>query len=177
MSGRITLQKKISTAVLFFLFIILYSTQTAQDGIIVVDETSNQRMALGKFDRSVFLDSGFVDWFTNEYDLYSADENILQVIKGQLDGLHIKIVMGTWCSDSRREVPRFYKILDALRFDEQNIDLICVDRAKVGLSDEVDGLNINFVPTFIFYINEIEVGRIIETPDVTLEMDFESILK
>lgn len=177
MSERITLQKKINVAVLFFLLIILSSTQTAQDGIIVFDETSNQRMPLGKFDRSVFLDSSFVDWFTDEYDLYSADENVLQVLKEQIDGLHIKIIMGTWCSDSRREVPRFYKILDALRFDEQNVDLICVDRAKVGLNDEVDGLNINFVPTFIFYTNEIEVGRIIETPDVTLEIDFESILK
>lgn len=47
----------------------------------------------------------------------------------------------------------------------------------LDITDEVDGLNINFVPTFIFYTNEIEVGRIIETPDVTLEIDFENILK
>jgi thiol-disulfide isomerase/thioredoxin len=94
-----------------------------------------------------------------------------------MENVNVTVVMGTWCSDSRREVPHFYKIVDYLGFDESNIDLICVDRAKVGVADEVDGLNIKLVPTFIFYKDGEELGRIVETPEGTLEKDISEIMK
>ena len=35
--------------------------------------------------------------------------------------------MGTWCGDSKREVPRFYKILDEMGVKEQDIQLYNLD--------------------------------------------------
>ena len=88
----------------------------------------------------------------------------------------IKIVLGTWCIDSRREVPRFVKILDFIEFPSDKILFINVDEEKKGLSDEVQGLEINFVPTFIVYENGKEIGRIIETPFMSLEEDLINIV-
>jgi len=177
MLEKIIQRRKINLSGLLFLLFIFTSSLAAQEGIIVIDEASGKYMPLGRFDRSVFLDSNFVDWFNEEYNSYTINENAVRAIMKEVEDVHVKIVMGTWCSDSRREVPRFYKILDALNFDKNHVDLICVDKANVGVNNEVDGLNINFVTTFIFYTNEIEIDRIIETPDVTLEIDFENILK
>jgi len=55
--------------------------------------------------------------------------------------------------------------------------LINVNREMVGLADEVDGLEIHFVPTFIFYRDEEEIGRIIEMPYESLEKDMLEIVK
>jgi len=85
--------------------------------------------------------------------------------------------MGTWCSDSRREVPNFYKILDKLNYPDNKITLINVDRKKNGIEIDVSKLNIELVPTFIVYRNNTEIGRIIETPNESLERDLLKILE
>ncbi|MCZ7601742.1 MAG: hypothetical protein M5R37_02685 [Melioribacteraceae bacterium] len=159
-----------------FYFMILLNV-FSQEGIIVIDEQTDEKMLLGRHSRTAFLDSSFVEWYSEEYMYYKVSEETLVSVKDEIHNTDIKIIMGTWCDDSKREVPHFYKIIDFLEYDESKIDLICVDRAKVGLSDEVDGLDIKLVPTFIFYENGSELGRIIETPMESLEIDLASILK
>ncbi len=79
--------------------------------------------------------------------------------------------MGTWCSDSKREVPRFYKIIKLINYDENKIELICVDRKKEVTNYDVSNYDIKYVPTFIFLKDEKEIGRIIESPKQKLEED------
>jgi hypothetical protein len=54
--------------------------------------------------------------------------------------------------------------------------LIGVNREKQGLSDEAEELDIEFVPTIIFYKDGSEIGRIVETPAESLEKDLLKIL-
>ena len=84
--------------------------------------------------------------------------------------------MGTWCEDSRREVPRFFKVLDHVEFPAETTRLVMVDRDKQSGTDAEDGKNIHHVPTFILYKDEIELGRIVETPIESLEEDIFNIL-
>jgi hypothetical protein len=51
-----------------------------------------------------------------------------------------------------------------------------VDNAKLSPVGEYDKLDIQRVPTFIIYKNNIEVGRIIENPVTSLEQDMINIL-
>jgi len=104
------------------------------------------------------------------------DYETLNQLEGKTDDISITIVMGTWCSDSREQIPSFYKILNELNYPTDKITLICVDRNKKGLSDEVSNLNIELVPTIIFYRNGKEIGRIIETPQESLEKDLLRII-
>jgi thiol-disulfide isomerase/thioredoxin len=83
--------------------------------------------------------------------------------------------MGTWCSDSKEQIPAFYKILDELNCDSNSITLINVDRNKKGLSNEIKKLNIELIPTIIFYKQRKKIGRIIETPYKSLEKDLINI--
>jgi thiol-disulfide isomerase/thioredoxin len=83
--------------------------------------------------------------------------------------------MGSWCEDSRREIPKFYKILDETKFDVNYLQLIAVDRSKKYDNYEKD-LTIFRVPTIIFYKNGKEIGRFVEYPRETIEKDFLKII-
>jgi hypothetical protein len=142
-----------------------------------IDSVKNEKMLIGPCTREVFYDTAFSNWFNESYNNYHYDEQILNQLKPILNNIKIKVVLGTWCGDSKDFVPAFLKILDQLDFSDENLELICVDRKKKGFENEVDGLDIHFVPTYIFYRDEVEIGRIVELPNQTLERDFLEILK
>ncbi|TAL59655.1 MAG: thioredoxin [Bacteroidetes bacterium] len=116
-------------------------------------------------------------WFTKGYDEYQFKTDVLnKLLEINKDDIVIKIVMGTWCPDSRREVPRFMKVLDMWQFPLAKVTFIGVDNAKMSPVGEYNKLDIQRVPTFIIYKNNIEKGRIIENPATSLEQDMVNIL-
>jgi len=84
--------------------------------------------------------------------------------------------MGTWCGDSKEQTPIFYKILDAANFNYNNLQLIAVNRGKSTPDNLQEGLNIERVPTFIFYKKGKEIGRFVEFPQETVEADMLKIV-
>jgi thiol-disulfide isomerase/thioredoxin len=93
-----------------------------------------------------------------------------------MDSVKILVVYGTWCGDSKREMPRFLKIIDAIGFPQDHITLIAVDRTMElppGIKKEYGITN---VPTFIVSYRGMEMGRIIESPKTTLEGDLTDLL-
>ena len=164
--------KKILLVVL--LFASLISAQERNK--LVTDEKSDKPMLIGLCDRTAFADTNFAWWFNSEFDNYKPDSVAILSLAGKLKDVKITIVMGSWCSDSKREVPRFFKLLDKTGFDENNLTLYCVDRKKSTPGNETANLDIKLVPTFIFYRNDLEIGRIIESPKETLEKDLLNIV-
>lgn len=112
-----------------------------------------------------------------EYPRYQPDEVLIEQLKTLLVKKTIIIVMGTWCGDSQVQVSRFYKIIDTLDFPAEQIELICVDETKNNGHGLTDGLHITRIPVFIFEENQLELGRITESPLTTLENDMVEILK
>jgi hypothetical protein len=88
--------------------------------------------------------------------------------------------MGTWCGDSRREVPRIYKILDYCQVKRSQIQLIYLNNSdtayKQSPGHEEQGLNIRRVPTLLIFRNQREVGRVVESPVTSLEKDILAIV-
>ena len=105
------------------------------------------------------------------YDSYTPDAATMTALKPLMQGVKITIVMGTWCGDSKLQVPHFYKMTDQLGITEQEMTLICVDGQKKAENGLIDNMNIDRVPTFIFYKEGQEIGRIVESPKDTLEKD------
>ncbi|MCH7773128.1 MAG: thioredoxin family protein [Bacteroidetes bacterium] len=138
---------------------------------VTTDEKTDKPMLIGYTTLEAFKDTSFSWWWNSAYNMYEVDSVDVEELKVKLEDVDIKIVMGTWCSDSRTEVPHFYKILDEINYPKEKVTLINVNRDKQGLENEVEGLDINFVPTFIFYKAGEEIGRIIEMPYETLEKD------
>jgi len=111
-----------------------------------------------------------------EYPGYEPDFAAIQNLKSLLRDKKVIIVMGTWCGDSRLQVPHFYKVLDESGVAEKDITLILVDETKKAEDGLIDNLNIDRVPTFIITSNEKEIGRITEWPLVTLESDMVELI-
>ena len=159
------------------LLIFIMSTMIAQIPELSEDEKTGNTMIVGLSQRSDYEHSEhFKQWFNEEYESYVIDEEKLSLISAIEDEIKIECFMGTWCEDSRREVPRFYKILDQIKFNEKNLKIVSVDKGKVSPGGEEKGKNIHHVPTMIFYSQGQELGRIIEYPVGTLEEDVVDIM-
>ena len=135
---------------------------------------------IGPVDRQGFLMEPFGQWFQENYAEYEPEAALLEQLKPLVENCEITVFMGTWCSDSRRELPRLYRILDALGFQESSLKVYAVGIAP-GESmkcpnGEEQGRNIIRVPTIIISRDAKELGRIIEYPVNTLEEDLLAIL-
>ena len=166
---------KVSLIVTAFLIALMQSPVSAQTDTIS-GEAAGEEMLVGKVTRSQLQTGEFGDYFEYNYTNYSPDQQTIDKLKNKIYGYDIIIVLGTWCSDSQREVPRFYKILDKLEYNTNYVNIYCVDRNKTAGNDDISNLNIGRIPTFIFVKDGVEKGRIVESPKNTLEKDMLEIL-
>lgn len=169
---------KIATILIFSL---MFSVAVHSQSINKKSTDHNGReILLGKIDKNGLTQDSFAKWFVPNYDKYKTDEETLKLIKKELKKYTITAFMGTWCGDSKREVPKFYKVLEAADFPINQVTFVAVDNAKANYkkspSGEEKGLNIKRVPTYIFYKKGKEVNRIIENPIVSLEKDIMAIV-
>lgn len=123
----------------------------------------------------------YAAWYKPGYENYTPSAEIItQLKKSSLSTFTVKIVFGSWCGDSKRELPRMMKVLNAAGFPEKNLQLIGVydslDVYKQAPKREEKGLNIYRVPTFIVYQKDKEVGRIVEFAVESLERDLLKIV-
>ncbi len=163
--------------VLLSLLIVLSSGLFAQEiNKVISDKDSNKQLLIGTCDREGLKAKPFGEFFSPGYADYVPDETIIKKLSKQKKGVSIAIVMGSWCNDSKEQVPRFIKILDEMKFKDSRLNIFCVDRDKQGGGVGIAAMDIQRVPTFILYKNDREIGRIVETPNSTLEKDLLLIL-
>ena len=118
-----------------------------------------------------FLEAPFATWFESGYDAYEPDEAILEDLRDSLDDIEIMTFMGTWCGDSKREVPKLYKLLEASYYDLDNLEMIAVRRGKKDPVELVAPYDILRVPAIILFKDGEEIGRFVESPQESLEED------
>lgn len=156
------------------LFFLISALNAQNDNKKVFDEKSGKDILIGTVTREGLVAMG--DWFDQEYKKYQPDQKIIDSLIANKDNYPwVFIVLGTWCSDSREQVPHFLKILDMLDYPSEQVFMVAVDRDKKAGNFCVGDFNIKLVPTFIFTKDGDETGRIVEIPGVTLEQDFLNI--
>lgn len=141
---------------------------------------SGQPMLLGHCSIAAYKNEPFASWFNTNFDNYVVDSITIEKIKPLLKKKKMDLFMGTWCGDSKQEVPRMIKILLAAGMDTSNLSIIAVgnsaDMYKKSPQGEEIGLNIRRVPTLIVYEKKKEIGRFIEYPVESIEKDLLRIL-
>ncbi|MCG1037525.1 thioredoxin family protein [Polaribacter sargassicola] len=131
---------------------------------------------VGLANKESFNQAPYNSWFNPKFNEYNPDKATIDALKKELKGIKIKAFMGTWCGDSKREVPHFYKILDQTDYNLNNLELVTVNRSKKTPDNLQEGFNIIRVPTFIFYKNDKEIGRYVEYARESLEKDILKIV-
>ncbi|MGE5339973.1 MAG: thioredoxin family protein [Candidatus Omnitrophota bacterium] len=114
----------------------------------------------------------------NNYNNYTPDSQIMDQIKSKIgENLKIDVYLGLWCSDSQANVPPFIKILDGLDQGKITVNYYTVERkANKDVKYFAEEAKVERVPTFIFYRDGKEIGRIVENPRKSLAEDFLEIV-
>lgn len=134
-----------------------------------------ETMILGWAERSD-LDRPEYPQFRQVYDTVHIAADFLELIRQLHQDIEVTIVLGSWCGDSKREVPRFLKLADSSGIQPEQIRLYGVDRTKKSADGVTDTYDIHRVPTFVFMKDGAEIGRIVERPNVSIEADVLTIL-
>lgn len=149
----------------------------AQSAYQQVNYADPSTWLLGYISPGMFSKPPHSEWYVRGKADYNPDETVIGQLRKTIgDELSILIVLGTWCGDSRREVPRFMKIVEETGFPVERMVFVGVDITKLAPVGGYDTLNIERVPTFIFLKDKVETGRIIEIPVTSLEQDMLNIL-
>lgn len=92
-------------------------------------------------------------------------------------GAEVTVYLGTWCSDSRREVPRFWRALDQVGgLVPFEVVYVAVDRDKEQPAELIEGVDLRYVPTFVVRRGGEEVGRVVEMASSGIESDLLALL-
>jgi hypothetical protein len=164
---------------LFAIFVLLISCDAPVNQEVV--NYDGETILVGDMDWEGLTSAPYGTWFINGYKEYVVDSVALQPLVGNMSGVHISVFVGTWCDDSKYQLPQFYKILDFLKYDLGELRVVGLERLEdtqlVGPNQQAPTNDIGFVPTYIFYQEDVEQGRITEFPQQSLEKDMAKIVQ
>lgn len=136
---------------------------------------------VGSMSRADLKSPPYSEWFDGQYARYQPDPASLERLRPLLGGVSLEAYFGTWCGDSRRQVPRLIRLLDLAGFDDKQLNL-------VGLSDRAMEFKqapghpeakryVHRTPTIVVVREGREIGRIVETPAASIESDLLALLE
>lgn len=144
------------TAILFSTCIVF-----AQSAEISHDPEGN-KIIKGFISRQELANDSSFTWFLQNQKDYTPDQSALKALRANKDSINIIAFGGTWCSDTKYLLPKFYVLSDASGLSPDRITLIGVDHNKKTIQHLSEAFNVINVPTFIVMKNGKEIGRVVE---------------
>lgn len=144
------------TAILFSTCIVF-----AQSAEISHDPEGN-KILKGFISRQELANDSSFTWFLQNQKDYTPDQSALKALRANKDSINIIAFGGTWCSDTKYILPKFYVLSDASGLSPDRITLIGVDHNKKTIQHLSEAFNVTNVPTFIVMKNGKEIGRVVE---------------
>ena len=137
---------------------------------------SNPLGGIDKIGKSKIIGAG-EEW-QQGYVNYRVDESLIDTLKSKIGvGLKIDVYLGLWCKDSKVNVPKFIKLIDNIKNKNLIVNYYdCPRKANRQVKYYVEKFKVERIPTFIFYRDGKEVGRIIEHPEKSIVEDFINII-
>ncbi|WP_370898357.1 TlpA family protein disulfide reductase [Chryseobacterium gossypii] len=174
--------KRFIANITVFSAMILAVQQFSAQKVVVnreVETRQDGKMLLGNQLKEQFLKAPYADWYVKEHDEYALDQNAVSELKKEkINSYNITVFMGTWCEDSHRDFPRLMKILEEVKYPDNKLTIIAVNRKKESPTGDEVRYNVQKVPTIIVEKYGKELGRIIEMPTSGyIERDLVEILK
>lgn len=129
----------------------------------------------GTHNREILNDTNTCPWYANGYAEYTPDADAVATLQNSITAENeILVFGGTWCGDTQYLLPKFYKVMDAIK-PAPKVTLVFVDRDKKSGEGRETQYNIERVPTFIILKNGVEIGRVVESVENSIEADLAAI--
>ncbi len=123
---------------------------------------SVDKILIGKISRSVIENDTAFGWFKENMKWGTANSKAVEIIQQNKNDLSFVVFAGTWCHDTQNILPVFYRMLDKAEFSNNKIILYGTDRNKITLNNLSERYKVTNVPTFIVYLKNKEIGRVVE---------------
>lgn len=164
---------------IFSAFTAYIPSHSVNNPITEVPEQRKPNMLLGEFEPNELKQAPYTQWYTPNYERAKLDENRIVFLKKLLKKKDIEILgfIGSWCGDTKRELPILMKILDQLKFNTDKLTLTGVNHQYQAPDGSNKLWEVRRVPTFILLEDGKEIGRFVERPQVSLLEDFITILE
>lgn len=159
-----------------FFFLLVFTGCAASTSYVAEKDSDGTEIITGEFPKSLLENEQTFPWFDSGYRSYQPDSSAIAVLRLAAKKLHIMIFCGTWCPDTKHELPRFFKVADKAGIPDSLITLYGVDRSKHSTDGMTDRFDIMNVPTFIVTLHGREIGRIIERANESIEQDLAAII-
>jgi len=140
-------------------------------------DITGTKVVIGRITRPVIENDSAFLWFARGYAKYTPAAQHLGELRLRAPELRFELFIGTWCGDSKSEVPKIFKVFDALNIPADRIEMYGVDRKKDSGNGEVALHAVTRIPTLIVYAGDKEIGRIVEYPRLGIEADMSQMLK
>jgi len=109
---------------------------------------------------------------------YSPSADAVSGLKTIDKNTQLTVILGTWCHDSKNQVPRLLKAVETANNKNLHVKLIALDHGFTKSIATLEHYQVTNTPTIIVQQNGHEIGRINETPAVPLiEDDLVAILR
>ena len=172
---------KLKISISFFSVILIFSSCSSLNVKRQLNRSvitsSNEEMLVGRVDLSSLLEAPYADWYNANYEGHTVDKETTQLTRNEIRFYSVKVFFGTWSLESQKHLPAFIKVMHQLKFPMSRIELVAANRQNRSFYGEEIGEKIKYLPTFIFYKNNKEMGRIVNSPVETIERDILSIIK
>ncbi len=144
---------------------------------VMVDPDIELEILIGVMDISGLQNPLFVENWPIAMDEYTPDQEAVKKLKKYFrkhKDVRMEVFFGSWCGDSKEQLPLFVKLAHKAKI--KRVEYMALNRKKTLPEKDISKFGIEFVPTFIVFKDDVELGRIIETPVVSLEKDLVKIL-
>lgn len=153
------------------------SAASAQQSYKVKYDSLGNKVLMGPINEKVLANDSAFMWFFTGVNRYQPDSAWIKYISFYRDSFNVVVFIGTWCEDSKRMLPEFYRVMMASSYPMNRIKLYGLDRQLKGEGGAEQTYNVNKVPSFILLHDGKEIGRITDHVNRSMEADIVSILQ
>jgi thiol-disulfide isomerase/thioredoxin len=107
---------------------------------------------------------------------YRPRPEVVDRLRALAREVRIEVYFGSWCPDCAAHIPAFFRVLELADTPLLKVSYVGVPQAKDKRGPYCTERQIVRVPTFVVLVDGREVGRIVETPEKSLEEDLMKIL-
>ncbi|MEJ2534792.1 MAG: thioredoxin family protein [Gammaproteobacteria bacterium] len=115
--------------------------------------------------------------YDDNFAAYEPDPELVSALQEVETATELVAIIGTWCPDCHRETPRLARILEEVNNPAITIRYIGIDRTRTDPQGLAMAYDFQRIPTIMVFQGGEEIGRIVESPEVTLEHDLVRILE
>ena len=128
---------------LIIIAILLGYEAIGQINSTVVDINTKEKMLMGYCDKKGLEKGVYGAYFESQYDIYKPASAYVSKISDKIDEYEITIVMGTWCIDSKREVPHFYKVINEAGYNDKRVKVSTPRMTAMSVINKINRIHFN----------------------------------